>query len=627
MSEKEPISYSGGRVKATVPDTLDLADRAELAINGLGGTTDPEMGYLHYFNQYFASRPPYMRHHGADTTCTPKYVESFPMMRVMCGSDQYLDLETAQRTALLARVQDGLYWNFCDPGRPWAASYNPAFDGERKPEDLANVAGNGRMLRALVTCCELDPRPEWEAAIRDLVSGLNRIALHRPDYSYYPDGGFGEPFNYPRSRWVRTEEPKSEIEGGEGAVTAYQAHQIQGLARWYRLSRDEDALQLAGRLTQFCMLPKFWGGLPDPGGDRGEIVGHVAPGLPDPACISGEEQGHWFSHFHARAIALRGMLEYAMAAHDIRILEFVQRAYEYTWTCGIPRMGWINCYPAAMNRCEGCALGDLVAIGIRLSDAGLGDYWDAVDGVVRNQLVEQQLIREDLLKQASEAGPERPPDPPDTHPDQELPERVIERSLGIYGGTATPTSVPNVWSMTCCTGNGTQGLYYAWEGIVREAGETAQVNLLLNRAGDLVDVDSCLPYSGKVVIRNKKARRIAVRIPSWVKRPELRADVSGARRPLEWIGNCVVFDALKSGDALTLVFPVEETTASYTVNARTAAEQTYACTFRGSTLVDISPRDLAPTSYPLYLRDHLRGDDAPVKAVERFVPDRTIIRW
>lgn len=627
MSESEPISYTGERYEAMAPDTLDLSDRAELAINGLGGTTDPEMGHLHYFNQYFACHPPYMRHHGADTTCTPKYVESFPMMRAMCGSHRYHDLETAQRNAMLSRIQDGLYWNVYDSGRPWATSYNPAFDGERRQEDLANPGAGGRTLRALVTCYELDPRPKWEAVIRDLVSGLNRIAIHRQQYSYYPDGGFGEPFNYPRSGWLRTDEPGSEIEGGEGAVTAYQAHQIQGLARWYRLSGDRDALDLAGRLTRFCMLPKFWGGLPDPGGDRSSVVGHVAPWLPDPVCVSGEEQGHWFSHFHARAITLRGMLEYAMAAHDVRVLEFVQRAYEYTWTFGIPRMGWINCYPAAVNVCEGCALGDLVALGIRLSDAGIGDYWDAVDSVARNQLVEQQLVRKDLLTQVSEAGPEQPPDQPGIYPGQELREDVIERSLGIYGGHATPTSMPNVWSMTCCTGNGTQGLYYAWEGSVREDHETARVNLLLNRAAGLVDVDSYLPYSGRVIIRNKKARRIAVRVPGWVKRPELRAEVSGAQRSPVWVGNYVVFDALKPEDALTLIFPVEETTASYTVNARTAAEQTYACTFRGSTLVDISPRDTAPTSYPLYLRDHLRSNDAPVKRVERFVPHRTIVHW
>ncbi|MBI2193641.1 MAG: glycoside hydrolase family 127 protein [Planctomycetes bacterium] len=627
MKEFDPLPYSGDRYQAFVPDTLDLAAHAELALNGLGGTTDPNMGYLHYFNAWFACRPPYMTHHGADTTCTPKFMESFPMMRLMCGSHRTLDLETAQREALLRRIQDGLYWNHYDPARPWCTSYNPAFDGKRETEDLANVGANGRMLRALVTCYELDPRSQWESAIRQLVSGLHRVAICREDYAYYPDGGFGEPFNYPRSGWRRTGEPKSEIEGGEGAVTAYQAHQIQGLARWHILQGDPQALDLAGRLTRFCLLPRFWGGVPDPAGKRDGLVGHVAPGLPDPACVSGEQQGHWFSHFHARAIAVRGVLEYGMAAGDERILEFVQRAYEYTWTLGIPRMGWVNCYPAALNLCEGCALGDLVALGIRLSDAGLGDYWDAVDAVARNQLVEQQLTRADLLERASASGAVRGPERFSPHHGQECREDVIPRCLGIFGGTATPTSIPNVWSMACCTGNATQGLYYAWESIVRETGDTAQVNLLLHRAARLVDVDSFLPFTGKVVLRNKAARRLSVRIPSWVDRRALRAEVSGSPRPLEWVANYLTFGALKPGDVITLTFPLRETTARYTVNARTPKEQSYTCTFRGSTLVDISPRDESATSYPLYQRSHLRQESPPMKTVTRFVPARTILRW
>ena len=627
MSEVTKLPCAGERYKATVPDTLDLAQRAELALNGLGGTTDPQMDYLHYFVAGFACRPPYLSHHGADTTCTPKYAESFPMMRLMCGSDLYEELQTRQLAALVANIEDGLYWNRHNPVRPWANSYNPAFDGERKAEDLANVGGNGRMLRALVTVFELDPKPWVEKRIRELAGGLRRIAVDRDKCSFYPDGGFGEPFNYPRSGWLRTNEPKSEIEGGEGAVTAYQAHQIQGLARWYALSGDKGALDLAARLTRFCMLPKFWGGLPDAGGKRDGLVGHVAPALPDPACVSGEEQGHWFSHWHARAIALRGILEYGMAAGDLRVLEFVQRAYEYTWTFGIPRMGWVNTYPCALNRCEGCALGDLVALGIRLTDAGLGDWWDAVDAVTRNQLVEQQYVRADLLERVAAASAERGPDKQSKYPGQELREGVIQRSIGVFGGTATPTSVPQASSMTCCTGNGTQGLYYAWEGTVRESGESAQVNLLLNRAARLVDVDSYLPYEGRAVIRNKAARRVSVRIPAWVNRRELRASVRGQPRPFEWVGAYVVFDGLKAGDSLTLTFPVAETTERYTVNARTPAEQAYTCTFRGGTLVDISPRDDAPTNYPLYQRADMRAAKAPMKAVTRFVPQAIVSRW
>ena len=625
--ELDMAAYAGERYQAVVPDTLDLAERAELAINAIGGTIDPAMHYQMFFRVMYACKPPYLQHHSADTTCDPKFAESFPMMRIICGSDRYLDMEAAQRKELLSRIQDGLYWNLVDPVCPWRLPYSPAFDGSLKDEDVANLGGNGRMLRALLAWYELDPKPGWVALIRDLVSGLSRIAINRDDYSYYPNGGFGEPFNYPRSGWLHTEEPKSETEGSEGSVVGYHGHQVQGLARWHSMSGDPQALDLAARLTRFCMLPKFWGGVPDPKGNTEGLAGHVAAGLPDPACVAGPEQGHWYTHFHARAIALRGMLEYAMVAGDGRVLEFVRRAYEYTLTLAIPRIGWINCYPERSNGCEGCALGDLVALGIRLTDAGLGDYWDDVDAVVRNHLIEQQLVRADLLERIAEASPVRKPEDYSQYPNQEVRENVIERSLGVFAGVSSPTSIPNPWVMQCCTGNGTQGLYYAWEGIVREQGDSAQVNLLLNRASRSLEVDSFLPYEGSVIIHNKSAHRVSVRIPSWVVRKEIRCHVSGTPHPCTWVGNYLLFDRLEPGAKIAIEFPIGERTARYTACSRTNMEQTYACTFRGSTLVEISPRDDSPTSYPLYLRDHMRKDKAPMKKVTRFVADRLIRDW
>ena len=62
-------------------------------------------------------------------------------------------------------------------------------------------------------------------------------------------------------------------------------------------------------------------------------------------------------------------------------------------------------------------------------------------------------------------------------------------------------------------------------------------------------------------------------------------------------------------------------------HSRTEMEQRYTCTFRGSTLVDIDPRDERPASYPLYRRSHLRRDDAPMKDATGFVPRKHIVRW
>jgi hypothetical protein len=336
---------------------------------------------------------------------------------------------------------------------------------------------------------------------------------------------------------------------------------------FYGAGRDEDFATLpgTGRLLRALLV---WQEL----GDRTGLPGHIAPGRPDPAFTAGTEQGHWYSHFHARAIALRGLLAYGRVTMNQRIVEFVRRAYEFTLTQGIPRIGWVNCFPGAFNQMEGCALGDLVGLGICLSDLGAGDYWDDVDAVVRNHRVEQQLTRADELERIAAHFRDPQAAPPATAAGQVCFDHVIARSLGVFTGTSLPNAIPHPWVMHCCTGNATQGLYYAWEGALREMGDQAVVNLWLNHDGRLVDVDSCLPYEGKLVIRNKAARRVAVRVPSWVRMAST-------------------------------------------------------CEFRGSTLVDIAPHDDAADSYPLYRRAHLRTDQTPYRTVQRFVAARIVRGW
>ena len=630
---KPETNYEGQRYQAITPDTLDLADRAGLAINGFGGTCDPDLSYLPFGLVQYARSTPHMDHWAsADVGCGAKVCESFPLMRLMSGSTQYLDIESGMRAAFLARVQDGLFWDYVDPKRPWRNVYGDSDRryGAGRDEDFSIPSHTARMMRAVLAWWQLDHDPALEKKGNELIRGMRRVAIDKGDYCYYPEkGGWCEPTSYPRSGWLNTDEARDETEGVEGSMTGYHAHPLYVASIWHRLTGDPVALDLAGRLARYCMKKKFWGGLPDPDRKHAEALGvgsHIAAQLPDPAYTAGSELGHWFSHFHARATVLRGLLEYARATNDVRVLEFVRRSYEFTLTQGIPRIGWINCYPAAVNQVEGCALGDLVALGIRLTDAGAGDYWDDVDAIVRNHLIEQQVTRVDLLKRVVAASANNTPTPAQ-YPGIRNMDEVISRSLGIFFGNSLPTSVPLPWSMVCCTGNGTQGFYYAWEGTVRENGETAEVNLFLNRAGKLLDVESWLPYEGKVILRNKTASRVAVRIPAWVSRHELNAEVSGQAASLDWIGNRIVFIGLRPTDVITLRFPVKETTASYTVNAQSETELVYSCTLRGSTLVDISPRDETPTSYPLYQRDHLRRDQAPMKEVTRFVADRVVVEW
>ena len=218
---------------------------------------------------------------------------------------------------------------------------------------------------------------------------------------------------------------------------------------------------------------------------------------------------------------------------------------------------------------EICGVGDMVLLAVRLSDDGMGDYWDDVDSIVRNQLTAQQVIDVDLMRGASGSGPEY--------------DELQKRFRGGFGLGGITTISENGQIAGCCTGNGSQALYYAWDGITRFHNKVATVNLFLNRASSWMDIDSYLPYEGKVVLHNKLAGTAMVRVPSWVDRNTISIAVNGKEVKAASAGRYLVLENLAPKDLIVLTFPIEKT-----VEKDTMAGTVYTVTFRGSDVVDIS---------------------------------------
>jgi hypothetical protein len=169
--------------------------------------------------------------------------------------------------------------------------------------------------------------------------------------------------------------------------------------------------------------------------------------------------------------------------------------------------------------------------------------------------------------------------------------------------------------MQCCTGNAARTLYYIWDAIVTAKGTNAQVNLLLNRASPWLDVDSHLPYEGKVVIRNKTVRKLSVRIPEGTARGQVACDVNGKKQETTWSGHYLVVDGLKGGDLVTIEIPLMEKTLFKVIG-----DVPYRLTLKGNTVVDIAPEG---TIYPLYQRDHYKRNKSPLKKISQFVSKET----
>ncbi|MFC1453344.1 hypothetical protein ACFLSJ_08385 [Verrucomicrobiota bacterium] len=600
------------------PATLDLVRHAELGLNALCRTVDPADDYMQYFHVFLNARPPYLQHHGADIQCTPKFALAIPLLRLMCGSDRHTDIEQAIQDSLVGYLceEDGLYYAKVKPGRPW---HMQIYGGEPVTEDAAQPQASGMMMLQLMQRGELEGTARWDPYVARLARGLEAIAVHKDDYAYYPIGGPNNSFCRPRSGWLNTAEPMGEHEGGERSVVAKHGYSSLGLATWAERTGDARALEFAGKLVRFMLKPKFWGGVSDA-----------------PQC-SGRERGHADSHFHARAQGLRGALQYGLTAGDPGVCEFVRSAYDYWRLFGIPELGFIptyhQCHVSHRGYMEGCFLRDVVWIGVKLSEAGYGDYWEDLDRLVRNHLVESQLTDKSIIERIVEHSPEREPGsdynigqtgkPSRVH---QFPNReyagadVIERVHGTWASLLGPVSADHAWVMQCCSPNAALALYYAWDAAARYKAGHARVNLFLNRRAAWGDVLSHLPYQGRVEVRNRAASRLSVRVPPWVRRSGLALSVDDEPRVPEWCGSYAQISGLAPGSTVTLDFDLPDRTVTATAHSDLENETACEIRLRGNTVLDVTPPDERLTSYPFYRRDRLRLDEPATVTARRHVP-------
>src|SRR5262249_38512272 len=133
----------------------------------------------------------------------------------------------------------------------------------------------------------------------------------------------------------------------------------------------------------------------------------------------------------------------------------------------------------------------------------------------------------------------------------------LQRSVGLWNVN------PGHWSITGgTTGNCWRSLYYLWDSILQDDGSTLRVNLHFNRASPCADLDSYLPYEGKLVLKMKENRpHLLIRIPEWTSWDQVTCDINGTTRPLRWVEQSyIAVDNVSSQDQITVRFPIQEWT-------------------------------------------------------------------
>jgi len=604
----------GNAYKATVPATLDLAERARLAINGLTEIVNRGCEFEIFSSIAHMAQPPTMFHNPSDIPCQGKFLAVLPLMRVMSGSRQNLDIEQGMLEGLLKmQGEDGLIYTPNSGGREWIlpSTFDPASGLPGINDGYKQVCllgyGTARSVGALDTYSRLDPDGPWREAASKLVRGYEQVILE--------DGDNAHVF----STWMT---PGKLIEMSENPfgehlyLAGSQAWVALALAKHGAATGDSESTRLAEKMMNYNLLKieynepsgrfKFGG----PGVGAGKLKGKCA-------------------HFHTHAMNIIAALYVARETGNKVLLDRGLKSYEWAIQSSDTLVGFFPMVTydeyAGAQTSETCEVADMIMCGVLLSQLGI-DKWDDVDRWTRNQLAENQLTQSGWLTDGHLDYSRSPMKDGFFRPDRCSTDRVATRSVGNFAGWPTP----NDWAyredwwggdthdiitttMTCCTGSGSRALYHVWRNMIEHDEGTLTVNLLLNRASKWVDIDSHIPYVGRVDFKIKKPLVLRVRLPEWVQPEQVSIELDGRPHPFETRGRHAEIGKVDSGQVVIMTFPITERT-----ERRNIEGFDYTFIVRGNDVVSVDPPG---RNLPLYQRGHYRGGHTLWRKVTRFVAE------
>ena len=288
--------------------------------------------------------------------------------------------------------------------------------------------------------------------------------------------------------------------------------------------------------------------------------------------------------------------------------------------------------PEVMDRhgdiisCETCALMDFVGLAVTLANNGHPEYWGDVERMVRNQLVESQLVDGSWLK---------PGDKPDT--EQFSWRDIGDRMVGGYAGWTSPTHFlaareglcwggPELRGKTrafqnCCGGSGTHGFFIVWKNAARFENGTLSVNLHIDKLLPQAEIRCFQPYQGRLTIALKQDCKVRVRIPEFVTADEIKATSDrGEVKPRVW-GNYLELGDRKAGEKLEVTYPLPVREEEIAIGNPGFRQYRYRVTWKGDTVVRMTPiGEQVKTAYSDFDKKQVEvfyGEDGPGRLYQR----------
>ncbi|MBN1308965.1 MAG: hypothetical protein JXA18_13665 [Chitinispirillaceae bacterium] len=496
--------YRGTRYIDSVPQTLDLAEMAGLAINGLTGPIDPDDDYSLYFQADWFRRPPVLRHEEGSDECLSKFMGALVFNRLISGSDLHLTTERNMIDRYLEDT-DGLV--------------------------LHTSGSSSRILEAFMLYYLRDGKPLWREYVEQAVRNMIDKMVDMGDWAY-----FGTSDRVPT---------------GFGALDGWRA---EALALAYGILGYAPAGKWGAKYISYLKNHA------EAFNAQGHFIGDVRE-----MGQRAEHGGHFHNHTcaliafleYAQIAGDTGLVafvrqSYEWAKHEERgsssligfFPEFVGKSYPNG---------------------EGCPIADMIVLALKLSAENSYDYWDDADRWLRNHFVESQLTvaKGDQMERMA-----RSMDRVDIAAYENADRVTERNIGAFAGWPGVNEWAHHIGIQHCCTGNCARAIYLAWEDILHYNSGVLKINLLLNRSSPWADVYSEIPYRGRVEIKVKRqCDSVLLRVPEWVEigSDSVKCTVNGQQRGFIWRGRYMSIGVANANDTAVFTFPIRKREVTETI--------------------------------------------------------------
>jgi len=419
-----------------------------------------------------------------------------------------------------------------------------------------------------LTLCTLNTlymdEPENRAHLLRMVDRLAEAAVHREGYAFFPGSKI-----FPGGRW----DHEMQAPAGHSELMF-----IRPLTQIFASTGYEPALVFAGELVKGIL----------------EHTGHYSA------------KGKFPGHVHSHLRALAGFADYGAKTGRADLIELGRKGMEFLRDQGTEFVF----IPELTERkddlvgCETCAVMDYLDLALVLARGGHPEYYELIEKVARNHLVESQLKDLDWLEEDNTQA--------DT--DQITGRNLKSRLRGAFAGWSCPCHIlayeeELVWEawlkdasqkpvyfgktralQNCCGGSGPKALYQVWENIARYQEGTLWVHLHIDRDLPQARIRCDKPFTGHLAVTLQAPCAVKIRLPGFVETREVHVTANG--RPIPWRqeGWYAALPVQAGETKIGMRYPLPLRSGRISIGNEGYQHYDYKITWKGDTVVEVIPQ-------------------------------------